>query len=54
MISGVAIGSWLAIGYAALLVLIAYGIDTFARRSAAKVEETRVTTARMARKRDMG
>jgi len=41
MISGAAVASWLAIGYAALLVLIAYGIDTFARRSAAKVEQHR-------------
>ncbi|MGV0715865.1 hypothetical protein ABQE93_10705 [Mycolicibacterium sp. XJ662] len=30
--------TWLAMGYAAVLVLIAYGIDTFARRAAAKAE----------------
>jgi hypothetical protein len=41
MISAIGIASWLAIGYAAVLVLIAYGIDTLARRSAAKVERHR-------------
>lgn len=41
MSSGIAIETWLTIGYAALLVVIAYGIDTFARRAAAKVEQYR-------------
>lgn len=38
MIAGIGIDAWLTIGYAAALVLMAYGIDTFARRAAAKVE----------------
>lgn len=33
--------SWLAIGYAALLLLVAYGIDLMAKRSARKVEQMR-------------
>ncbi|MDX1883253.1 hypothetical protein [Mycolicibacterium sp. 120270] len=37
----VAIETWLTVGYAALLVGIAYGIDMFARRAAAKVEQHR-------------
>lgn len=41
MIAGIGIAAWLAIGYAAMLVVIAYGIDTFARRAAAKVEQQR-------------
>lgn len=41
MTAGIGIATWLTIGYAALLVLVAYGIDTFARRSAAKVERYR-------------
>lgn len=41
MTAGIAIETWLSIGYAALLVVIAYGIDTFARRAAAKVEQQR-------------
>ncbi|KUI13734.1 hypothetical protein AU192_06120 [Mycobacterium lehmannii] len=38
MIAGIGIAAWLTIGYALVLVAIAYGIDTFARRAAAKVE----------------
>lgn len=41
MTKGIAIETWLSIGYAAVLVVIAYGIDTFARRAAAKVEQQR-------------
>ncbi|BBX18657.1 hypothetical protein CRI77_16070 [Mycolicibacterium duvalii] len=41
MIAGIGIAAWLTIGYAAVLVAIAYGIDTFARRAAAKVEQHR-------------
>ena len=41
MIAGIGIAAWLTIGYAAALVAIAYGIDTFARRAAAKVEQHR-------------
>lgn len=41
MTAGIAIETWLTIGYAGLLVVIAYGIDTFARRAAAKVEQHR-------------
>ncbi|WP_082949249.1 hypothetical protein [Mycolicibacterium celeriflavum] len=41
MIAGIGIASWLTIGYAATLVLVAYGIDTFARRAAAKMEQHR-------------
>jgi hypothetical protein len=39
--AGIAIEAWLTIGYAALLVVIAYGIDMFARRVAANVERLR-------------
>jgi len=39
--AAVGILAWLTIGYAALLVVVAYGIDTFARRAAAKVEQHR-------------
>src|SRR5690554_4485842 len=35
------IASWLAIGYACVLLLIAYGIDHMAKRSAEKVEKAR-------------
>lgn len=38
MIAGIGIDAWLTIGYAAALVLIAYGIDRFARRAAATIE----------------
>lgn len=41
MIAGIGVAAWLTIGYAGLLVLVAYGIDTFARRAAAKVEQHR-------------
>lgn len=41
MTAGIGAGAWLAIGYSGLLVVIAYGIDTFARRAAAKVEQHR-------------
>ncbi len=41
MTAGIGIAAWLTIGYAALLVIAAYGIDTFARRAAAKVEQHR-------------
>ena len=41
MTAAVGILAWLTIGYAALLVVVAYGIDTFARRAAAKVEQHR-------------
>lgn len=35
------VDTWLTIGYAAVLVLVAYGIDRFARHAAAKVEQHR-------------
>jgi hypothetical protein len=41
VIASLAIETWLTIGYAALLVVIAYGIDLFARRAATKVEQHR-------------
>lgn len=41
MTAGIAIETWLTIGYSALLVVIAYGIDRFARHAAAKVEQHR-------------
>lgn len=41
MIAGIGIAAWLTIGYAVVLVAVAYGIDTFARRAAAKVERHR-------------
>lgn len=41
MIDGIGIEAWLAIGYAGVLILVAYGIDTLARRSAAKIEQQR-------------
>lgn len=41
MIAGMQAATFLAMGYAAVLVAIAYGIDTFARRAAAKVEQHR-------------
>ena len=44
MTAAVGIVAWLTIGYAALLVVVAYGIDTFARRTAAKVEQHRSGT----------
>ena len=41
MTAGIGIATWLTLGYGAALVMVAYGIDTFARRSAAKVEQHR-------------
>lgn len=41
MIAGIGIAAWLTIAYGVLLVLVAYGIDMFARRAAAKVEQHR-------------
>ena len=41
MIAGIGIATWLTIGYAALLLAVAYAIDTFARRTAVKVEQHR-------------
>ncbi|OBF98703.1 hypothetical protein A5790_02815 [Mycobacterium sp. 852002-51152_SCH6134967] len=40
--AGIGIAAWLTIGYAVALVAVAYGIDTFARRAAAKVEGHRM------------
>ncbi|OBI82174.1 hypothetical protein [Mycobacterium sp. E740] len=37
----IGVEAWLTIGYAASLVLVAYGIDRFARHAAAKVEQQR-------------
>ena len=42
MIAGIGIAAWLTIGYAAALAAMAYGIDTLARRAAAKVEGHRL------------
>jgi len=41
VIAGVGIAEGLAMAYAVVLLLVAYGIDTLARRSAAKVESDR-------------
>ena len=41
MIAGIGIATWLTIGYAALLLAVAYAIDAFARRTAVKVERHR-------------
>lgn len=41
MTEGIGVATWLTTGYAAALLLIAYAIDTMARRAAGKVEEQR-------------
>lgn len=41
MIAGFSVVTWLALGYSAVLLLVAYGIDTLARRSAERVDEQR-------------
>lgn len=41
MTAGFSVVTWLALGYAAVLLLVAYGIDTLARRSAERVDAQR-------------
>jgi hypothetical protein len=41
MITEIPAACWLALGYGAVLVLVAYGVDTLARRAAHKVERDR-------------
>lgn len=40
-VAGVSVVTWLAFGYAVALLVIAYGIDTMARRSAERVDRQR-------------
>ncbi|MBK7821033.1 MAG: hypothetical protein IPJ61_08135 [Tessaracoccus sp.] len=39
--TGIEVAAWLAAGYGVVLVLIAYGIDLFARRAHTRLEDTR-------------
>ena len=41
MIAGISVLAWLALGYALVLLAVAYGVDTMARRSSEKVQRQR-------------